>query len=479
MQETNTFSPIPTGLAQFRQGYLHEGDALIAALASTRLEIGGFLSVLAENGDEPVPLLAAHAPTAGTLGADTFSYFASAFAERLAAAGPVDGILLALHGALVADNMPDADGAFLAHLRALVPAHIPIGVSLDLHGHITPLMLQQNTFFVGYRNYPHTDIFETGVRTARLMIDTIEGRRRPVMALAKRPMLVSAAFATTKTPPLSDIAAKAREHETGAVLHTSIFPVQPWLDVPDLGFAVLATADGDEPAARAAAEAVADYAWSKRHAFTSDLVSLENAIDMGISASGTTVVSDSGDAPAGGGAADSAAVLRALAGRLDTLPDRPILLTLCDPDAAQAAHRLGVGGTAEFSLGHHFSDGTPVTLTAAVAHLSDGRYTMTAEGATGMRMQMGDTAVLAAGPVRILVRSHPSIEWDTEMYRSQRLEPTDAALVFVKSPAHFRAAFGPIAARILVADTPGVTCADLTKIDFRNVTRPLFPLDDI
>lgn len=478
-QETNTFSPIPTGMEQFEQGYLHRGEDVLTAFEGTRLEVAGFLSVLGNSEYEPVPLMAAFAPAAGPMRADTFEAFILEFEERLAEAGPIDGVLLALHGALVAEGAPDADGAVLERLRKVAPEDIPIGVSLDLHGHITPLMLQPNTFLIGYRNYPHTDIFETGVRVAELMVDTLKGRKKPVMALTKRPLLTSAAFTTTLTDPLRKVAQAARAEETGDVLHVSIFPVQPWLDVPDLGFAVLTCADGDSASAERAANNVADTAWSLREEFRTDLATLEEAIATGLSSPGLTVVSDAGDAPAGGAAADSAAVLQALTNQLDKLPsDRLIYLTLCDPAAAEQAHKAGIGARARFALGHQFSTGTPVEIEATVQNLSNGTYTMTASGATGMEVQMGKSAVLAIGPVRVLVRSYPSIEWDIEMYRSQGLSPEDAALVFVKSPAHFRASFGPIADRIIVADTPGATRADVGNLPFRHVTRPLYPLDN-
>lgn len=482
MQETNTFSPIPTTRQVFETFYVLHADELLEGYGAARVEVPAFLAVLRQAGATPVPLFAAYAAAAGNCTRETFEDFIGEIETRLRAAGPLDGLLLALHGALVLVDEPDGEGEIIERLRAILPADKPIGVSLDLHGHITPRMLQPNTFLVGYQNYPHTDIYETGERTARLMLDVVAGRRKPVMALVKRPVLVSPVCARTTDGPLKPVADTARRMEAdGTVLHASIFPVQPWLDVPDLGFAALVCADGDAAVAQAAAERLADDLWQRRSEFAPGLIPLDEAIATGLVAPGVTVVSDAGDAPTGGAAADSPAVLAGLLAADAANSPRLSLATLCDPAAAEAAHRAGLGATVSLSLGHAFTPGTPVTVTATVTHLSDGTYIMQDKGAgtEGLMIHMGPTAVLAIGAIRLLVRSHPSTEWDTAMYLSQGLDPRQASLVFVKSPSHFRATFGPLAARILLADTPGPTCGDMRCIPFRHVTRPLYPLDDI
>jgi len=141
----------------------------------------------------------------------------------------------------------------------------------------------------------------------------------------------------------------------------------------------------------------------------------------------------------------------------------------------------GPGASVTLAVGHAFStaDGSPVTIAGIVRLLSDGEYRLVDGGANGLVIKMGPSAVIAIGAIRLLLRSVPSMEWDTAMYHSQGLDPRQAALVFVKSPSHFRVAFGPLARRILVADTPGPTAANMRRIPFTKVTRPLFPLDPI
>ena len=270
--------------------------------------------MLREAGAEPVPLLAAYAAASGTVTRAAFDALVGEMEERLRAAGPVDGVLLALHGALVVEDQPDGDGEIIAACGGFSRSGVPIGVSLDLHGHLTPLMLQPNVFHIGYREYPHIDMYETGERTARLLLDVVAGRRpMPAMALAKRPMIVSPVCTRTTDGPLRPIVEEARRMENaGEVIHAALFPVQPWIDVPDLGFAALVCAD-DPARATAAAEQLAEMAWQRRDDFFPDLTPLDEAIRIGLASEGMTVVSDAGDAPTGGSAADSAAVLEGAA----------------------------------------------------------------------------------------------------------------------------------------------------------------------
>lgn len=442
--------------------------------------VPGILPVLQASGAEVLPLMAAEALAGGPLTRATFETLVGEFEERLRQTGRIDGLLLALHGALMVEGDDSGgDGEIIERMRRLLPADVPIGIAFDLHGHITSRMLQPNCFHIGYQTYPHIDIFETGQRLARLMLETLRGRRRPVMALVKRPMVLSASSARTTEGPLKEVAEAARQAESsGRVLHASLFPVQPWLDVPDLGFAVLVCADGDREMARRVATELADMAWERRHQFDPGLMPLEDVIRLGLNSPGLTVAGDAGDAPSGGSAADNISVLRALLAAAADQSKRLTYLTLCDPPAVVLARRAGVGASLQILLGHHFSktDNQPLRCTAQVHQLSDGDYHMRDQD---LDVYMGPTAVLAIGSLRILVRTNPSLEWDTQMYFSLGLDPRAAALVFVKSPGGFRHSFGKLADRIVMADTPGPTCANMRRVPFNKVTRPLFPLDSI
>ena len=226
-----------------------------------------------------MPLVAAFGGIGGAITRQAFETLVGEMELRLQQASHVDGVLMSLHGAVYVEDEDDGDGEIIERLRRLLGPAIPIGVTLDLHSHVTERMLQPNTFLIGYETYPHIDLFETGQKAARLMLDTISGKRRPVMALEKRPLIVSPTAARTTDTPLSHVVAAARmaEHDE-RVLHASYFPVQPWLDVPDLGFAVLTCADGNAEEARKVAVELSDLAWRLREKFEPAVVGLVSRI---------------------------------------------------------------------------------------------------------------------------------------------------------------------------------------------------------
>lgn len=479
MQETNTFVPFHTDMATFEANYIRRGDEMLHGFGASRVEVPGFLDVLRQEGVEVVPLLAALANASGPLLRTTFETLMDEMIERLQRAGHVDALLLALHGAMTVEDQPDAESEIIARLRAVLPPGTPVAVSLDLHGHITPAMLQPDTVLVGYREYPHIDQFETGQRVARLLLDILAGRCRPVMALAKRPMIVSPANARTVDGPLARIVAEARRLEAaGDILHASLFPVQPWLDVPDLGFAALVCGE-DATRAQEAAEHLAGMAWAAREAFEPELTPLDEAIAIGLASDGLTVVGDAGDAPSSGAAADNTGVLRALLRAGADRAGKLTYLTLCDPVSARIAATAGPGAHVSLSVGHRRTqDGPPLDIEGVVTACTDGAFIMHDAGATGTRVVLGLTAVVAIGAIRLAIRSLPGLEWDTGIYTSVGLDLRDASLVFAKSPAHFRISYAPIASRILNGDTPGTTCINMRRLHFTRVTRPLWPLDD-
>jgi microcystin degradation protein MlrC len=477
-QETNSFVPFTTTVQTFEEQYLHRGDDLLTAFGAARLEIPGALDAIREAGATAVPLLATMAMASGTVERASFDILMTEIEQRLAAAGPVDGVFLALHGAMIIEDEPDAESEIVRRVRDVLKPGTPITVSLDLHGHITAAMLQPDVAYIGYREFPHIDMYETGYRATRLLIDWINGKVKPVMALSKRHMVFSPDSARTTAAPLSDIVAEGRAMEArGEVLHVSLFPVQPWIDTPGLGFAALVCGE-DARVAQACADRLAKLAWDRRAEFEPDVTPLDEIIRIGLTSPGLTVASDSGDTPSGGAAADSTAVLAALLHAGADRADRISICTLCDAQAAAEAAKAGVGKTVTLAVGHKRSGlGDPLTITAKVKVISDGTYVLEGPGGNGMAGEMGLTVVLGIGAIRLNLRSIPHFEWDLGIHKSVGLDPAGAALVFVRSPAHFRVSYTPIAARIFLADTPGPTCVNMRRIPYTKVTRPFYPLD--
>lgn len=481
MEESNTFVRQRADLEHYRNNQLLYGDDVMTKLRGSRVEVGGFLDALGKAGVDVVPTVAANCVSSGPVPRGTFETLKAALLDRLAASGRVDGVLLALHGSMVLDDDPDGEGDLLAAVRKQVGESVPIIATLDLHAHITPRMVEEADALVGYDTYPHIDLYETGVKGARLLLATIRGEVHPVTVFALSPMIVPAEGMGTSDQPMAGLMAEAKRLEKRpGVLSVSLFPVQPWLDVPHTGFAVVAVADG----ARRAAEIepvvreLAWKAWEARRAFEAALVAVDDAIRRALAMDGGPIVlSESADSTGSGSPGDSVAVLE----RLLALGVRErCLVTVVDPAAVTRAIQAGVGSEITVSLGGALDSrwSRPVTIGGRVHILSDGRFVFSDQKARGTEGHMGRAAVIEVGAISVLVTERPSFTVDPAFFRSVGLEPRDAKIVVVKSPLQFRDGYGGFARALWVVDTPGPSTANFARLDWQHLTRPIFPFDD-
>ncbi len=480
-QESQSFAPVPGSWAHFGPHEVQRGGEMLEQFAGTGTELGGVIDVAREYGVELVPLLMARAASsAGPMLDEVFDAILGELVDRLQAAGPVDGVLLVLHGAMVVDSHDDGTGEILRAGRVAVGPHVPLVGTLDLHANVTTRMVSQATALVGYHTAPHVDLYETGQRGMRLLLAMLRGKARPVTALRRLPMLLPGETARTTDGPYAEIVDQARALMGRAgVLDCSVFSVQPWLDVQDVGCSVLIVADGDEQLAEQEADRLADAFWERRHRFEVTLTPTAAAIRQALAGDrGPFVLADSADAPSSGAPGDSTAVLRAL---LAAQPAQDCYLNIVDPPAVDDMVRAGVGQQVTLQVGARFAPAfySPIQVTGLVKLISDGEFVQKGPGFHGAVLHRGRTTVLRIGHIYLVVMERAVTQWDPELYRSVGLEPRDAQIVVVKSPAGFRAAYGPFAAEMLILDAPGVCTPNLRSLPFRRVRRPLYPLDEV
>lgn len=476
-QETNTFARGTTTLDDFTASGLWQGDAIVRQLAGTNTEVAGALAALDEHGVEPVPLLAAFAPPGPRLSASAFDALWRALDAELERAGQVDGVILALHGAMAAVGLDDADGEILARARARVGPGCPVAVCLDLHANVTARLIREAALVVAYRTHPHVDQAATGARAAAMLVDALVGRSRPVTVVSKRPMLLAAEVTNTDEGLLRALRVEADAACQGAILDVSLFPVQPWLDVDELGFAVTVTADGDAESARSVAEHVADAAWRRRHEAHVELYSPKRAIDS-VRGSGSrpVILAQSADSTSAGAAGDSAALIHCLLteGRdlfaIATLIDRPAVAT-CFVQGLGARVSLTVGGT----IDRRYSE--PLSLDGVVARLDDGRFSLEGPVNRGLPVNCGRRAVVRSGRLDLLLTERSAYTYDPAAYRSAGLDPSRADAVHVRSASLFRAGWSEITESALFVDTPGASTPDFRRLRYHRAPRPLHPLD--
>lgn len=484
VQESQFFSPVKGSWQHFGPEQIARGQAMLDTAAGTRSEIAGAMDIAAQRGVQLVPLLRAMSSSSSApIVREVYESIRDELLARLhdAIAEPVDGVLMVMHGAMSAEGYDDATGDVLQRVRQIIGPRTPLMATLDLHANITRLMCEAADGLVGYLTFPHIDLYETGARGMHLLLDAATGRVKPVTLMAKLAMIIPAENAQTTHGVIHDLLQAAQAHlKEPGILDISIFPMQPWMDAPEAGCAVVVVADETQRGrAEEIAAQLADVWWRRKEEHRVELAPTAQTIAEALASERKPwILADSADAPSSGAPGDSTVTLKAL---LDAQPAKDCYTNIVDPPAVAAMVETGVGSDVTVSLGA--CSGTmlyrPVTVSGRVRLISDGAFVHKGEGFRGATMHRGRTIVLQAGHVYIVVMERACIQWDPELYRSVGLEPTDAQIVIVKSPAGFRAAYSPFAAEIRVLDAPGVCTPNLTTLPYAHIPRPMWPFDPI
>jgi microcystin degradation protein MlrC len=475
LQESNTFSPVATYYDDFNPVF---GAAALRRHEGKLTEMGGFIEVLRAEKAEIRPVCAAWAITANRMVRADFERLVTGFEKNLKAARP-EALLLAMHGAQTAEGEDDVEGYVLQRARAVLGPDVPIVMTLDLHANVTRRMVELATAIVGYHTYPHVDMFEVGQKAARLLVRVLRGEVQPRMALRKLPLIIQAEKSQTSSGPMAALMKQAEKWEkSGAAEAVSIFPVQPWMDIDEMGCSVVAVTNGDARAAQRQADTLGRRLWDTKEEYEAELTPVPEAIARALEMEGGPVVlSESSDSTGSGSPGDSTGVLKHL---LKAKLTGPAAIFLVDPVAVATAIAAGIGATVSMKVGGMFDtkNSKPVAVKGVVKMISDGRWVARARGYnTGITTCMGRTVVLEVGQVFLLIAERSSMTVDPELFRSHGIDPVYCKIVVVKSPNGFRAAYAPIAKAMFVVDTPGVSTANLRKLPFRRVPRPIYPLD--
>jgi microcystin degradation protein MlrC len=469
LHESNTFLPTPTVYEDFDSTSLTRGDALLERWQGASHELGGFIEGARQFGFTPAPALAAYAVPSGALTPEAFERLVAELLDAIQAAGPLDGLLLALHGATVAVNFPDADGEILRRVRALLGPRLPIVCTLDLHANVSPAMAAHSTALIAYRSNPHLDQRERGLEAAGLMDRILRGQANPVQALETPPMLIRISSQYTAEPPAIGLYQDLQDVLLWpGILSASAAMGFYYADVEEMGASFLAVADGDPALARRAAQWLARRAWDRRHEFAAQLPSVGEAVRLAALSNRTPVVlMDVGDNVGGGSPGDStvlfAEILRQGVSNA--------LVVLYAPEAVRACAGAGVRGDVRI--------GSPIELAGTVRTLSDGRYIETQVRHGGWKYNdQGITAVVETKEQHTVVfTSRRMAPMSLEQILSLGIHPERKRILIVKGAVAPRAAYEPVAGEIVLVDTPGVTADDPGRFEYRRRRRPLYPLE--
>lgn len=480
--ETNTFSTVPTDLEAYRARALYYDADVAANLMGTRTEMAAFLAFAAAEDWQMVTPVYADATPGGAVTADAFDHIAAAITDAAKDQGPFDAVLLSLHGAMVAAHTDDGEGELLARLRAVVGPDVPVAVTLDLHANVSDRMAELADVMVAYRTYPHVDQVEIATQAAALIKRTLGGEIKPTVTVARRDMLEGVDQGrTTAAGPMTEVLHTAdRMLKLEGVLATSVCAGFAKADTPDTGPAALVVGDGRDRRYAKLADRLMDQVWDSRHRRTVQTVPLGAAINRASLASGIggpLVLADFADNPGGGGHGDATGLLGAMIAA--DLRDAAFA-TICDPAAARICWENGLGALVHLDLGGKTDPayGPPLAVRGTVQALTQGRFALQGPMAAGLRVDLGPTAVLKVGGIEIVVASRRLQAHDVMFFQHARIDVTAKKVIAVKSAQHFRAAFEPLAAEVMVVDEGGgLTSGNVKALTYTKLRRPIFPLD--
>ncbi len=484
--ESHSFAPLATGWREFLKpgGFpgLQRPATLVETLRPTSVPCAGAIAVLEEVGAEIVPLTWCFANPAGPVTAEAFERIAALMVAALSDAleqGPLDGLYLELHGAMVAEGFDDAEGELLRRIRAVVGPDLPLTASLDPHANMTEEMTARADALVPYRTYPHVDMKPAGAQATRLLLERIRRGRPWARAFRTVDFLIPLTMQCTMVPPMSEVLEeRARLAEAHGCAELGFCFGFPYADFPGCGVAIAAYAE-EQQAAEAAAEALKAALDRREPDFAGGVMPAAEGVAEAIAAARTAsrpiVMADTQDNPGGGGHGDTTGLLAEL---IRQGAQGAVLGLINDAESAAACHAAGVGATLPLSLGGK-SDGAPLPVTATVEALTDGRFTCTGPMGRGNPADLGPTALIrvaAAGAadtagsgVRVIVVTRKMQALDQALFTHLGVEPAAQKIVALKSSVHFRAHFQPIAEQVIVVAAPGPVVADPAVLPFTNL----------
>lgn len=483
--ETNTFSQIPADSERFRQMHYQRGQALLDANRGTKTVIGGFIDAAAELGVELVPTIHSFAMPSGAV---TRAEFEAQMADTLddleaaLARGPLDGVLLGLHGAMVVEGIDDGEGEYLRRVREVVGPSVPVVTELDLHANLSRASTELADLLVVYDTYPHVDVYDRAVELTHLLTRMVRGEIRPVHAFRQVPVLANLTAQYTNRRPMADWLALCHAIEARpGVLTASIVAGFPYADIPDTCMSVYVATDGDQALADRCADELARFAWDHRQGFQATPMSVDDAVRYALANPGPICLADVADNPGAGASCDGTEILRSL---IAHDARSAVIALMYDPETVAQAVAAGVGATIRARIGGKV-DATavasgPVETDAYVRALTDGFFINDGPLGTGSESNMGLTAVLeigGRGGIEVICTQYRRAANDANALRSVGIEPTKRRIVVIKSSVHFRADFEPLVREVVEVDAPGLASPNWNRFTFERLRRPIYPLD--
>jgi microcystin degradation protein MlrC len=485
MHESNTFVTTPTTLTRFEEDLYLRGPQLAQQLATSHHEIGGFFEGLACSHDnlvcDAVPLAAFRATPSGVLQAGLLDHLVDQMIAEIKDSVSLDGLLLAVHGAAVAEDHLDADGYWLHRIREEIESRIPIIATVDPHANLSPAMVSACNAIVAYRTNPHLDQRERGIEAARLMTRTLAKQVRPTMAAEFPRLAINIERQCTSEAHFRPVVECAdRQLVDPRVLSNSILLGFPYADVPEMGCATLVVTDDDHELARHLANDLASLLWERRESLRGQLISVEQAIAaLSDRSLGRVCLLDMGDNVGGGSAADGTILLESL----HRAKIGPAFVCIMDPDSVNRCRAAEIGQRLHLAIGGHTDrmHGNPYTMDVVLESLHRGRFSESEPRHGGIQQfDQGWTAVVKSidATLTVMLTTRRMVPFSLEQLKHCNLAPERFRAIVAKGVHAPLAAYRDVCDTFLRVNTPGSTCADLDAMPFHHRRCPMFPWEN-
>ena len=470
--ETNTFSPLPTSLDAYKEGvFLRPGEHP----ADTPLMCTAPLFVArrraAAEGFTLIEGSCFAASPAGTTNRADYEFMRDEILGQIKAALPLDGVLLGLHGAMVAHGYDDVEGDIAARVRALVGPDCVIGMELDPHCHLTLKRVSHSDIIILYKEFPHTDVVDRAEELLTHVLATIRGQIKPVMSMYDCCQIGS--YPTTLPLMRAFVDRMMAMEGKDGILSISIGHCFPYADVAELTGRILVVTNNDKAQADRLATAIGEEFVAMRGRTAPDYLDVPAGVGAAIEANVSPVVmADPADNAGGGAPSDNTTILRELIAR-DA--QDAALGPIWDPIAVRLCFDAGIGASFPLRFGGKIgpASGTPVDAVVTVTGLA--RDCHQSFGPT--QSPLGDCAAIRIGGIEVVLITNRTQALGLELFRNVGIEPTARKMLVVKSTNHFMAAFGPIAKKVIYIDADGPIPRDYRKIPYTKINRPVWPLD--
>ena len=478
--ETSTFTPVATTWESYRNerfGYLH-GDEIFTKFRGTNTPIGGFLDGAEKHGFELIPTVFANAHPSGPTPREIFDTILGDLLNGIVAAGAIDGILLELHGAMVAEGINDGEGHILGAVRELVGSEVPILAQLDIHSNVSQRMIEMADVLIGRETYPEIDQADRSRECADVLVRILRDGVRPTMALHQIPLVWGMNQVTAHSPMREAIAELHRIEAQPRVICGSIATCYPLADIPDLGASVYIVTDNDPALAQRYADELGAWIWERRADWHIPMPSTREALAEAESRGKYPVMfADRNDNTGGGSPGDSTGMLQTF---VDAGLEDACILYVVDPEAVEICKQAGIGTTLTLDIGGKASplQGKPVTMSVEVVALSDGSFLYDGPRNAGLRGSMGPSAYIKQGGIHVLIVTEREQPYDTAFSRTLGLDPQQMRYIGIKSAAHFRQGFESWAGAIYAVSEPSAQAPAGSALQFNKLGRRLYPIHD-